>query len=276
VRITGHVAVVTGASSGIGASTAIDLARRGAKVVVVARREDRLKETLARCQEHSPASFAHAADVSSRAACEEIVAEAERQLGAVDILVNNAGISNHKHVSRTPVEEVERMMAVNFFGPVYLTMAALPGMLERRRGAIVNVTSVAGSVPNPGEAAYGASKAALGRWSHGLAVDLYGSGVHVGVLSPGPIDTEIWSHDEELVYEGKLYPPEVVAVAVAKMIETGATQVTVPRRYGAVGVLYPLLGRPMRWGMRKYEERAAAAKSAKDAKDAGHAKGAGS
>jgi short-subunit dehydrogenase len=147
-------------------------------------------------------------------------------------------------------------MAVNFFAPVWLTMAALPGMIERGSGSVVNVTSVAGYVPNPGESAYGASKAALSRWSHGLAVDLHGTGVQVGVLSPGPIDTEIWSLDEELTYNGRLYPPQVVADGVAHMIERGVTHMTVPRRYGAVGVLYPLLGRPMRWGLRKYEERA--------------------
>jgi short-subunit dehydrogenase len=165
-------------------------------------------------------------------------------------------MSMHKSATRTGVDEIERVMAVNFFGAVYLTTAALPGMLERCHGTIVNVTSVAGYVPNAGEAAYGASKAALSRWSHGLAVDLVGTGVHVGVLSPGPINTPIWSRDEELSYTGKLYPPEVVARGVAKMIERQLTHLTVPRRYGAVGALYPILGRPMRWGIRRYEARA--------------------
>jgi len=114
------------------------------------------------------------------------------------------------------------------------------------------VTSVAGYVPNPGESAYGASKAALSRWSHGLAIDLHDTGVHVGVLSPGPIDTEIWSLDEELSYTGKLYPPEVVADGVARMIEHRLVHLTVPRHYGLVGALYPILGRPMRWGLRRY------------------------
>src|SRR5207237_49696 len=118
-------------------------------------------------------------------------------------------------------DDVERLMAVNFFAPVYLTTTALPGMLERGLGAVVNVTSVAGYVPNPGESAYGAAKAALSLWSHGLAVDLHGTGVQVTVVSPGPIDTEIWSLDEELSYMGKLYPPQVVADAVADAVEKG-------------------------------------------------------
>ena len=256
VNFAGRVAIVTGASSGIGAATARDLAQRGARIVGVARRADRLAATIDACRAHTPDSFAHAADVASRQQCGEAVKVAEEHFGRVDILVNNAGISNHKSVVRTEVDEIERLMQVNFFGAVYLTMAVLPGMLERHDGTIVNITSVAGYIPNPGEAAYGASKAALSRWSHGLAMDLYGTGVHVGVLSPGPIDTEIWGLDEEQSYSGKLYPPDVVANGVATMVERGLTHLTVPRRYGAVGALYPLLGRPMRWGMRRYDEGA--------------------
>jgi len=199
--------------------------------------------------------MAHPADVSSREACGEVVRATEARFGHIDIVVNNAGISIHKNAARTSVDEIERVMAVNFFGAVFLTLAALPGMLERRFGSVINVTSVAGYVPNPGESAYGASKAALSRWSHGLAVDLHGTGVHVGVLSPGPIDTEIWSLDEELSYQGRLYPPQVVAAGVARMIERRVAHLTVPRRYGAVGALYPMLGRPMRWGLRRYEAR---------------------
>jgi len=252
VEIAGRVAVVTGASSGIGAAVATDLARRGATVVAVARRKDRLDEIVERCRQHAPASMACPADVSTRAECEGVIATAEERFGRVDIVVNNAGISIHRNAARTTSDDVERLMAINFFAAVYLTNAALPGMLERHEGAVVNVTSVAGYVPNPGEAAYGASKAALSLWSHGLAVDLHGTGVHVAVVSPGPIDTEIWSLDEELSYTGKLYPPQVVADGVADAIEKGWVHRTVPRQYGLVGVLYPLIGRPMRWGLRRY------------------------
>jgi short-subunit dehydrogenase len=256
VDLADRVAVVTGASSGIGAAVAVDLARRGAQVVAVARRRDRLEKVAEACQACSSRSFAYPADISSTEACEGIVGATGERFGRMDILVNNAGISIHKHAARTSSDEVERLMTVNFLGAVRLTVAALPGMLKRREGSIVNVSSVAGHVPNAGEAAYGASKAALSRWSHGLAVDLHGTGVHVGVLSPGPIDTEIWGLDEEVSYTGKLYPPQVVADGVAKMIQKRLTHLTVPRRYGAVGALYPMLGRPMRWGLRQDEARA--------------------
>ncbi|MHB1853552.1 MAG: SDR family NAD(P)-dependent oxidoreductase [Acidimicrobiales bacterium] len=254
MKISGKVALVTGASSGIGAAVAVELARRGARVAAVARREDRLAEVVARCADAGGKAVALPADVSTRPACEDAAAAAEEQLGPVDILVNNAGISVHKPAAETTVEEIERLMAVNFLGPVWLTKAVLPAMLARRSGSIVNVTSVAGYVPNAGEAAYGASKAALSRWTHGLVVDLHGTGVSAGVLSPGPIDTEIWSLEDN-DYKGKLYPPEVVAKGVARLIESGAAHMTVPRRYGMPALIYPLVGRPMRWGIRRYEAR---------------------
>jgi len=256
MEIAGSVAVVTGASSGIGAAVARDLALRGATVVAVARRADRLGDVIADCARTAPESYAAPADVASRTSCEDVIADAIARLGRVDLLVNNAGISIHRPAERIPPEDVERMFAVNYFAPVYLTMAALPGMLERRRGSVVNITSVAGHVPNPGESAYGASKAALSRWSQGLAFDLHGSGVHVGALSPGPIDTEIWALDEEVIFDGKLYPPQLIADGVAKMIEREIVAMTVPRSYGAVGAMYPLFGRVMRWGMHRYEARA--------------------
>jgi short-subunit dehydrogenase len=256
MEFSSRIAIVTGASAGIGAAVARDLARRGATVVAVARRANRLAEVVSDCQKHAADCVAHRADVGSREECEEVVRATEDRFGRVDIIVNNAGISVHRGATATTPDDIARLMAVNFFGPVHLTMAALPGMLDRRSGSVVNVTSVAGYVPNPGESAYGASKAALSRWSHGLAVDLAGTGVHVGVLSPGPIDTEIWQLDQEVTYRGKLYPPERIAAGAARMIERGSTHMTVPRRYGAVGALYPLLGRPMRWGLRQYERRA--------------------
>jgi len=247
VRIEGTVAVVTGASSGIGAVTAEALSARGAKVVAVARRAELLNDVVSRC---GNGAVAMAGDVSDRAFAEHVA----RESGPVDILVNNAGISPGEDAATRAIDDAELIMKVNFFGAIYFAGALLPGMLERKRGSIVNVTSVSGYVPAPGEPAYGASKAALSRWSHGLAVDLHRTGVHVGVLSPGPIDTEIWSHGTA-EYEGKLYPPTVISDAIVRMIERELAHVTVPRRFGAVGAMYPLVGRPMRWGLRKYASR---------------------
>jgi NAD(P)-dependent dehydrogenase (short-subunit alcohol dehydrogenase family) len=247
----GKVAVVTGASSGIGAATALRLARLGADVVGAARRADRLEETMEACRRHRPASFGQVTDVSRREDCERLAAVALDRLGRIDVIVNNAGVSLHAPAQTTTVEEIEQVTAINYLGPVYLTMAVLPHLLGRRSGSVINVTSVAGYLPNAREAAYGASKAALSRWTHGLAIDLHATGVHVGVLSPGPILTEIWSAPDE-DYRGRMYPPEVVADGVVHMVERRLVHLTVPRRFGAVGALYPLVGRPMRWGIRRY------------------------
>lgn len=258
MKIAGSVALVTGASSGIGAATAVELARRGATVVVTARREAELEATAERCRAHSPTSFAITGDLGLDDEGERIVAAAAHALGRVDIVVNNAGISLHRHALGTSAADVEQVMRVNFLSAVQTTMAALPGMVERKRGSIVNITSVAGYIPNPSESAYGASKAALHLWSHGLAVDLHGTRVHVGVLSPGPIDTPIWEFDETpSSYQGKKYPPELVATAVAKMVEKRIVHLTVPRRYGAVGPMYtlPLIGRQVRKGLIGFERK---------------------
>ena len=256
-RIGGTVAVVTGASSGIGKAVAIELARRGATVVGVARRQAELRVTLDECRRHAPDSTDFVADLSSRNGCEAAAAAILARLGRVDILVNNAGISIRKPAILTTVDDVERVMAVNFFAAVYLTMAVLPGMLERRRGSVVNITSVAGYLPNPKESAYGASKAALSLWSHGLNVELHGTGVHVGVVSPGPIATEIWEKDEFAAsYRGMRNSPTVVAAAVVKILERRGAHMTVPRRFGLPPILYSILGRPMRWGLRRYDQRA--------------------
>ena len=254
MQIRGAIAIVTGASSGIGAATARTLAQRGATVVAVARRKDRLDEVVEDCRRSAADSIARPGDVADRAFADDVVRDVLSRFARVNILVNNAGISPAEDVSTRAVDDAEQIMAVNFFGAMYFAGAVLPRMLEQRKGSIVNVTSVSGYVPAPGEPAYGASKAALSRWSHGLAVELHRTGVHVGVLSPGPIDTEIWSHTGE-PYKGKLYPPTDVADGVVRMIERELTHMTVPRQFGAVSALYPLVGRPMRWGIRKYATR---------------------
>lgn len=258
MNIAGTTALVTGASSGIGAAVAVDLARRGATVVITARRAVELDAVAEQCRKHAPGSFGVPADLSDPEACGRVVAVAAARLGSVDILVNNAGISLHRHALDTTPDDVERVLQVNFLAAVRTTMAALPAMADRGRGSIVNVTSVAGYIPNPKESAYGASKAALHLWSHGLAVDLAGTGVHIGVLSPGPIDTEIWDKDDTpSSYHGRKYPPEIVAKGVARMIERELVHLTVPRRFGAVGPLYtlPIVSRAVRRGLISFERK---------------------
>jgi short-subunit dehydrogenase len=250
MQLRDAVAVVTGASSGIGAATAEAFGRKGARVVCVARREDKLAETVQRCERLGAAALAVVADVADAATPALVLKETESAYGPIDVLVNNAGLGMALPASTVTMDDVRRVFEVNFFGAVALTLAVLPGMLERRKGSIVNVTSVSGYVPNPGEAPYGATKAALSRWAHGLAVEMAGTGVHVGVVSPGPIDTEMAPGADE--YTMKLYPPTLVADAIVTSVEKGKVHRTSPRKFGAASAMYPVLGGPFRWGIRKF------------------------
>src|SRR5437763_2389453 len=166
------VAIVTGASSGIGKAIALDLAKRGTTVIAAARRKELLDEVVEECRLTTPESTSAVVDVSSREAVEQMCREALDRHGRVDVLVNNAGIPQRIHASRVTVEDVEQVMRINFFGAVYATLALLPSMLERKQGRIVNVSSVAGRVGSPRDAAYAAPKFAMSGWSEVLAAEL--------------------------------------------------------------------------------------------------------
>jgi short-subunit dehydrogenase len=221
VDVAGATVVVTGASSGIGAALAPLLAERGATVVAVARRADRLAEVVARCQAHAPASTAVAADLSDPAAAESLARRLDDELGGIDVLVNNAAAPMRRHVQRLTVAELQRTMALNFETPVRMTMALLPGMLARDRGSIVNVSSFGGRAGIPAESAYCASKFALTGWTEVLAMDLAFTGVDVRLITPGAVATEIWDapDNDPAHYAGELAPAEEVAAGIVEAIE---------------------------------------------------------
>jgi short-subunit dehydrogenase len=225
------VVLVTGASSGIGYVTARAFARRGAVVIGVARRGNLLERLVAECRETSPRSIHLQGDLGERPFAEHVVDEAARRFGRIDVLVNNAAISKHKHVYHLSADEAEHVMRVNFQSCVWTTFAAIPYMLGAGGGTIVNVSSFAAKVAPPREAIYAASKAAMNAFSEGLWNDLAGSGIHVALINPGPIDTEIWEkEDEPPAYDGKKHPPEIVTDAIFEAIERRVHEITVPRR----------------------------------------------
>ena len=226
-----RVVVVTGASSGIGYEAALAFARRGARVVGVARREERLRELAEACERIRPGSASYlAGDLGERSFAERVVSDSVARFGRLDVLVNNAGMPKHKHVYHLSAEEVDQVMRVNFLSAVWTTLAAIPPMLARREGWIVNVSSFAAFVPPPREAIYSASKAAMNAWSAGLWIDLEGSGIHVGIVNPGAIDTEIWRKQEEPnAFRGNKHAPGVVVDAIFECIEKRRLELTAPR-----------------------------------------------
>jgi short-subunit dehydrogenase len=220
MQITGSRVLVTGASSGIGAALARQLAEQGATVGLVARRQDRLAEVLADCHRTSPDSRMWVADLADLDRAGAVATEAWDAFGHLDCIVNNAGVPMRRHTSKLDVQTLEWVMRVNFLAPAHMTLTLLPRLLERGQGMIVNVSSVAGRLGNANEAAYSASKFALCGWSEAIAVDLFDSGIVIRLINPGPIDTEIWdlpNNDDPLYFGPKISPQEMAAGIVAAM-----------------------------------------------------------
>lgn len=218
-----RTALITGASSGIGAALARELAGRGTTVGIVARREDRLAEVLVDCQRTAPASRMWVADLEERDSADAIVTDALASFGHLDILVNNAAAPGVRHVTRLTPAEVEHVMQVNLHAPVRLTLAVLPSMLAGDGGTIVNVSSLGGRLGILNEAAYCASKFALCGWSEALALDLWHTPVRVKLIIPGAVDTEIWDHpdaDPHAGYDVDKVPATDVAIGIADAIDS--------------------------------------------------------
>jgi len=253
----GRVVVVTGASSGIGREAARAFAQKGAIVAVIARRESLLQELMRECQVHSPDSWYLAGDLGERAFAERVVDETFARHQRLDILVNNAAISKHKHLFHTTAEEADYVMRVNFLSCVWTTFAAIPYMLRAGRGTIVNISSFAAKVAPPREALYAASKAAMSSFSEGLWNDLAGSNIHVALINPGAIDTEIWlKEDEPVAFQGKKYPPTIIVDAIFEAIEKQRYEMTVPKRHPGLvtaRLLRLLFPSVLRFGMARHD-----------------------
>ena len=229
MKLRGIVAVVTGATSGIGLVVAERLARSGAEVVALGRDavalsglRDRIGAVAVRADLADP-------DETRRAAGEVI-----RARGRVDVLVNNAAEGWAGRFEEMDPDRADALIALNLVAPLRLTRAVLPGMVERHRGHVVNVASIAGHVGVPEEAVYAATKAALIQFSESLRHELHGSGVRVSVVSPGAVDTAFFDRRGR-PYERtrpRKVTPERAADAVLEAIRTGRPEVFVPSWLG--------------------------------------------
>ena len=237
-------AVVTGASSGIGRALALRLAREGARVALVARREAELEAVAAEIARAGGEALVLPCDVSDRA---QVFAAAERAVqhfGQIDLLVNNAGYGHHRRFLDWDVDDMERVMRVNYLGALYWTKALLPQMVERRSGWIVLMASLAGRIGVPEESAYVASKFALVGLGEALSIELEDDGVHVLTVCPAIARTEFFD-DEALtrmppVSKRSMIEPEVLVDAVIKALAQGKHQITVPGRLAAAYIVKAL------------------------------------
>jgi short-subunit dehydrogenase len=210
MKIAGSRILVTGASSGIGAALAPQLASAGATVGIVARREDRLEAVLADCRSHAPESRMWVADLGDLERAEAVALEAWDAFGGLDGLVNNAAIPKRTPVTKLTPADVAHVMDVDFHSPVRMSLALLPKMLTKGSGMIMFVSSMGGRIPIANEAAYNAAKFAMCGWSEAMYLDLWQTGVDVKLVLPGPIDTEIWDQPDN---EPALFDIEKVSAA---------------------------------------------------------------
>lgn len=229
-QLTDKRALVTGASSGIGRALAVELARCGADVVLVARRAERLAEVAGEVAQLGRRAEIVAGDVTDPEVRRRVLDAARDSLGGLDVLVNNAGVGAHGRFSDASADRLRTIMEVNFFAPVELTRAALPLLGEGRQPIIVNIGSILGRRACPHKSEYAASKFALHGFSEALRAECVPLGIDVLLVAAGPTDTE---HFDNLVEEHGELPwgkprrasPERVARAIVRGIERGRHEI---------------------------------------------------
>jgi NADP-dependent 3-hydroxy acid dehydrogenase YdfG len=243
--LTGTVALVTGASSGIGAATARRLAEHGAAVALVARRKDRLDALVTDIERAGGAALPVAADISDRAQAEAAVGQAVERFGRLDTLVNNAGLMLLGPVVGADPEEWDRMIALNVQALLSTTRAALPYLLKaaqegpRRVADIVNISSIAGRVAWNGYGVYNLTKFGVNGFTESLRQEVTRRHVRVGVLEPGGVATELGSHNRPEVRTEMIDPfYEQTEVLAPEDIADGVTYMVTRPRHTAVGELW--------------------------------------
>ena len=191
-RLDGRTALVTGASRGIGAAIARALDRAGARVALAARDRSALDKVAAGLANDPVVLEFDLAEVDAPG---QLAAAAQTALGTVDVLVNNAAVARRAPTVELDAGVVDLLYAVNVRAPLLLITALVPGMIERRRGSIVNLSSVSAVVGTPNRAAYAATKGALDAATRSLAVELGPSGIRVNSVAPGAVDTDLWARN---------------------------------------------------------------------------------
>ena len=242
--LEGTVALVTGASSGIGQATAAALAARGASVSLVARRTERLEELATQIKDGGGRALTITADVTDQQQAEQAVATTVEELGRLDTVVNNAGVMLLGPIIDAPLEEWERMVDLNIKGLLYVAHASMPHLLSaaedgpRRVADLVNISSVAGRVARNGSGVYNATKHAVGAFSESLRQEVTRRHVRVSLVEPGAVATELASHNRPVVQESlKERFGSMERLEAEDIAETIEFVVTRPRRVAVNEVL---------------------------------------
>jgi uncharacterized protein len=221
--LAGCCALVTGASAGIGREFARQLAGRAGSLVLVARRLERLDELREELTKNDPNLNVHcrAVDLSQPSEIEALCEWLEREKIVIDFLINNAGLGDRGTFATADPRRVSEMMMVNIVALTTLTRALLPAMIEKKRGAILNVSSIAGFLPIRKLAVYAASKAYVTSFSDGIRAEVRKEGIVVTALCPGPVDTEFGSVAQRSSGKRQTPSPSFVHVPVADVVRAG-------------------------------------------------------
>ena len=219
----GCCALITGASAGIGREFARQLTGRAGALVLVARRVERLQELHDELTKRDPNLNVHirAVDLSNPSEVEELCGWLERENIAVDFLINNAGLGDRGKFAASDPRRVQEMLAVNAVALTVLTRALVPAMVQKKRGAILNVSSSAGFLPIPRLAVYAATKAYVSSFSEAIRAELHGSGVTVTALCPGPVHTEFGEVARRNSTKPEKSGPEFAHVSVEEVVRVG-------------------------------------------------------
>ena len=258
------IVVITGASSGIGKASAIEFAKKNSKLVLIARRKEKLEQVKQELSKYNMEILTVPCDVSDKEQVKSMSDQVLEKFGKIDILVNNAGFAIYGSVSDLSIEDIESQMNTNYLGMVYCTKNFLPTFLQQNSGHIVNVASVAASFGLPGIASYCASKFAMLGFSEGLQHELYGTNVGVTVVSPIMVRTEFFdnpSFEKMPKYSPTSLSPETVAKAILKAASSSRLEIIVPSVVrGAVWLKHtipfainPLMGKSFRKQLEKSE-----------------------
>jgi short-subunit dehydrogenase len=250
VKWSGAVTVITGASRGIGRSVAIAAAARGARVGLIARTTPDLETVLKECGGNGAVATA---DVSDRRQLETALAELKAELGPPDILVANAGLGSYGTFAECDLDDVDRLMQVNLLGTIYAMRMVIPGMIERRRGHIVVMASIAGHLGVPLESIYAASKFGQVGLAEAVGFEVAEYGIKISTINPGPVDTEfddVRGHPYDRSFP-KAVAPDVVAGAVIDAVERDRPERFVPRWLGPSVVIRHTLPGLFRWGTQR-------------------------
>lgn len=244
--------IITGASAGVGAACARAFAAQNARLVLVARGESALNSIADELREHCEV-LSVVMDVASNEDCLALLANAESTFGAVHMVINNAGMHSRGDLEKIAPQDVAAMVDINLRAPLLLSCAAIPYLRRAGSGAIVNIGSLAGRAPLQGAATYSATKAGLRAFSLALADELRDSGITVGVVSPGPIDTGFIMDEidavEDIVFSQPMSSTAQVAEAVLKVAAGEETEVVLPTssaKLTHLSYLFPGLRRLLR------------------------------